>query len=157
MSDRFKIFLQKVRCIVESGEIHVQTVAHEAPPIAVHYTVGLTPRLGYELITMGIPPRLLGDAAKRLLSAPDIADEADIAGIASVPLRLRTLPLVDAAAGIDRRELIAIARALGFEPDRLRQLVWPDANGVFPPSLAYDHPIVQDVDQFLRSAPPAAH
>ena len=153
MSNPFEVYLQKMRTIIAEHRVAVQTVA--TTPARYSYTIGLTPRLGFELIAVGLPPRLLSDVAFRLLDQGDVADGEKIEQVANVPFKLRTISTLEGT--IDRRPIINIAVQLGYEPERVRLVLWPDERGNFPDEAGYSHGVVQDIDQFLERSPNDTH
>ena len=151
-------YLDRCRGIIARHGHLVQYVG--AVPYGYAYTAGLTPSIGCELVVVALPQpaahSIINDLVARLKKAP-IADNEPIEELANMPLILRTIPLVDPASGLDRNELISVARRLGYLPHYVRQLVWPDKQGKFPGDPAYSHAVAQDVDLLLSTPTTKAH
>jgi|GEM_PF-5821611 hypothetical protein len=112
----------------------------------VCYTVGLTPKLGYELFTVGLPIssyQVLTAAANKL-SKCDQGDEEPLTEVANMALRLAFLDVGASANALRRLNRIV---AFGYLPQRMRQVLLPDINGLFPGetgySMAFDQSLAQ--------------
>lgn len=127
--------IERSRAIIaKEGHLVVST---GNPPL-LSYTVGLTPRLGYEVYVVCLPP----DAAQPILNRlaalllhDERPDHEDIEQVANAPLRLRFLSAEDSKDHAGRFRMI---EALGYAPQRIRQLLLPDRAGRFPGHPDYD-------------------
>lgn len=149
MTDPIQNYLDSVRALVARFGHAVQSVADCGGP-QFSYTVGIAAHHGYELLTIGLPPRvanqILNDLAAKLAEQP-IADGEDIHGLADgFSMRLKTHRVVDPGNRIDRTNLVSISLRLGYHVPYVRQLVWPDVLGRFPDEPGYNHPNRQSID-----------
>lgn len=116
-------------------------------PVRISYTIGLTPRLGYEVFVVGLPPgvaqHVLNGLARKLL-ASEVADNTPVEEVANVPLRLAFVPQGDTPGVVARLRMIP---ALNYAPARVRQLLIPDTLGVFPGEEGYSLPFDQTLDE----------
>lgn len=138
---------------------HVVVAVGNSPQEYFAYTVGLTPTLGCELLTSGLPQStatsLLNDLAA-MLARRLVPDEENIHDVAKgLPLRLQTHAVTDPTRGIDRGKLVSVALRLGYPVRFIRQVVWPDPEGRFPGESGYSHPHPQSID--LLAHIPAKH
>lgn len=128
------------RIIAAEGRLVVST----GTSLTVSYTIGLTTRLGYELFVVGPPPpaaqKLLNGAADGLVHT-DLVD-GDFA-VGGKLVRLRFLPAGETARTTKRLRMIA---AVGYEPQRIRQILIPDAAGVFPGEQGHALPFEQTLE-----------
>jgi hypothetical protein len=101
-------------------------------------TVGLTARGLPELVAIGLPSEVAGallrEVAERLLAGDDLADGAALEGLLDGPAPV--LLTVE-------RELASPAAEVYGADVRLRQLVWPDADGRMPWDDGFAHPDLQ--------------
>ncbi len=114
------------------------------------YTMGLTAHLQYELACFGLPDssstRFLNQCAGLLTDGLQMLDREPISGIATVPLRLVTLPSEDFMMHV------GLLRSLGYMPARFRILQWPDLEGNFPGDPDYKQ-LLQQLPADLLSPP----
>lgn len=127
--------IERSRAII-AKEGHL-VIATGDPPI-LSYTAGLTPRLGYEVFLVGLPPAsaqpILNALAGRLLQ-DEHPDNTDLPCLANVPLRLRFQSAADSVVSGRRLRMLS---GLGYTPQRIRQLLLPDVAGRFPGHPEYD-------------------
>jgi len=112
----------------------------------VCYTVGLTPKLGYELFTVGLPInsyQVLSAAANKLAKC-DQGDEEPLTEVANMALRLAFLDVEASDDALNRLNRIV---AFGYRPQRMRQVLLPDINGLFPGEPGYSMAFNQSLAQ----------
>lgn len=138
--------LQKARKIIAAEGLLVVSTGADADIVPAAYTVGLTTKLGYEVFVIGLPPQvgqqILNTVAKRLLAAEE-PDDTPLTGIANMPVKLHFLP---ASATDDTTGRLRMIPAVGYEPQRIRQLIYPDAQGRFPGEPGYEAPFEQTLE-----------
>ncbi len=137
--------------IIDKGRDIIRTEGHlviaTGEPVRISYTVGLTPRLGYEVFVIGLPVNVAQHVLNTLASTlveSEIADRVPVDEVANVPLRLSFVPLDTTPATVARLRMIP---ALGYAPQRMRQLLIPDTEGVFPGEEGYSLPFAQTLDE----------
>lgn len=98
--------------------------------VVASYTIGLTTRLGYELFVVGPAPeaalRMLNALADQLLKL-DIED--GVVTVAGTQVRLAFLPK-DATDSTTKR--LRMIPEVGYQPQRIRQVLITDPAGLFP-------------------------
>lgn len=143
-------FLDHCRGLIGRHGHMVQMV--DAAPFPYCYTIGLTPRLGAELLVVGLPQSVavstLNDLAARL-KQESIPDDTPIHEVVNLPLKLRTVSIPEPASVPPLHQLLAVAFALDYRPTSVRQVLWPDPAGRFPADLGYASRCTQALDQFL--------
>lgn len=130
-----KIIASEGLLVVATGRPHV-----------VAYSIGLTTRLGYEVFVVGLPPDValpIVNALAARLKAAEEPDDTPLEEIANMPLRLRFLSRKDSVNATRRLRMIP---ALGYEPQRIRQLLFPDPQGRFPGEDGYSMSFDQTLD-----------
>lgn len=144
-AERLQRYIEKCRRMVaEHGHI-IQSVPGAAGTPSFSYSVGLTLKRRPEFIVIGFEPGLASaviNGIAKLSEDQEITVGADIEGLASVPIRVRELPLELAMA-----HCRVIAPVLGQTPDRILQIIWPDTRGHFPHEPEYRHLIRQSLDE----------
>ena len=142
-------YLDRCRELIAKHGHMVQVVGAEATMPAYAYTAGLTTTFGFELVIFGMSfdmaTMFLNGVAKRLKEAP-VGDGADITGVANVPLRLQTFRFDP-----DEHRL-GVALRLGYTPNHIRIVQWPDKAGAYPGSPAYRALISQSFDDGQTAA-----
>lgn len=135
-------YLDECRALVARHVFMVNVCAQAPLPYA--YTIGLTPLMGFELVTVGsdfdTSRIVLNETAHRLLSDESIQDGERLKGEASTDLRLAPLALMWHVAF-----LVHLLPRLEYYPQSLRQVFVADAQGRFPGDRGYVGPL-QDID-----------
>lgn len=149
MQERYEQHLANCRELIKKHGHMVQMVVGGTGSLA--YTVGLTPKLGYELATMLLPQdtamHLLNSMARALIEAPREDGENVVLPDFPMPFRLRRVELREGR--LDRTVLVSTALKLGLQPAFVRQVVWPSPSGKFEGEPGYDFHVMQTLDKFV--------
>lgn len=140
--DCFATYLDECRALIARNVFMVNVCAQGPLPYA--YTIGLTPLMGFELVTVGsdfdTSRIVLNETAHRLLTDGPVADGERLKGESCTDLRLARLPLLRHVG-----ELMHVLPRLGYFPPLLRQVLVADAQGRFPDDRGYVSSL-QDID-----------